>query len=116
MFSLGSWRLPAARSSARRSRSVAEAQLRILAGHTARVPELPEVENARTVIERRALGRRIVDVDDTDTWVCRPHAPGDIKDALLGRRLTAARRRGKSMWCETSGAGRSRAAGPTLGI
>ena len=30
------------------------------------MPELPEVESARTVIERAALGRRIVDVDDSD--------------------------------------------------
>ena len=40
------------------------------------MPELPEVESARAVIERAALGRRIVDVDDSDTFVCRPHAPG----------------------------------------
>jgi formamidopyrimidine-DNA glycosylase len=80
------------------------------------VPELPEVESARGVIERAALGRRIVDVDDTDTYECRPHPPGEIRAALLGRRLTGAQRRGKSMWCETSGVGRSRAPGPVLGI
>ena len=80
------------------------------------MPELPEVESARPVIERAALGRRIVDVDDSDTYVCRPHQPGEIRDALVGRRLTAAHRRGKSMWCDTSGVGRSRTAGPTLGI
>jgi formamidopyrimidine-DNA glycosylase len=80
------------------------------------VPELPEVESARSVIERAALGRRIVDVDDTDSYECRPHPPGEIRAALLGRRLTVAHRRGKSMWCETSGVGRSRSAGPTLGI
>ena len=55
-------------------------------------------------------------MDDTDTWVCRPHAPGQISAALVGRRLTGAFRRGKSMWCETSGPGRSRTPGPTLGI
>ena len=78
------------------------------------MPELPEVESARQVIERLALARPIVDVDDSDTWVCRPHAPGDIRSALVGRRLTAVNRRGKSMWCETSGLDAS--AGPTLGI
>ena len=72
-------------------------------GQTRRVPELPEVESARAVIERGALGRRIAEVDDTDTYECRPHAPGEIRAALLGRRLTAAHRRGKAMWCETSG-------------
>jgi formamidopyrimidine-DNA glycosylase len=67
------------------------------------VPELPEVESARAVIERSALDRRIDDVDDTDTWVCRPHPPGEIRTALLGQRLVTAHRRGKSMWVETSG-------------
>jgi formamidopyrimidine-DNA glycosylase len=80
------------------------------------VPELPEVESARSVIERAGLDRRIVDVDDADSYVCRPHAPGEIRAALLGRRLTVAHRRGKSMWCETSPVSRSRVAGPTLGI
>src|SRR3954452_20471492 len=74
------------------------------------MPELPEVESARTVIDRAALGRRIAEVDDSDSWVCRPHAPGEIRAALLGRELTVVHRRGKSMWCETSGDG------PTLGI
>ncbi len=67
------------------------------------MPELPEVERARAAIERSALGRRIADVDDTDTYVCRPHPPGEIKDALVGHRLTAAHRRGKTMWCATDG-------------
>ncbi len=80
------------------------------------MPELPEVESARQVIDRFALGRRIVDVDDADTYVCRPHRPGEIRGALVGRQLTSVHRRGKSMWCETSGLGRSRTPGPVLGI
>jgi formamidopyrimidine-DNA glycosylase len=80
------------------------------------MPELPEVESARAVIARVALGRRITDVDDSDRYVCRPHSPGDIRQALVGRRLTAAHRIGKSMWCDTSGIGRSRTPGPALGI
>lgn len=79
--------------------------------HNAVVPELPEVESARQVIERSALHRRIADVDDGDTYACRPHPPGQIRDALVGRELTAAHRRGKSIWCELSGEG-----APTLGI
>ena len=74
------------------------------------MPELPEVESARAVIERAGLGREIVEVDDSDTYVCRPHLPGQIRDALLGRALVAAHRRGKSMWCDTGGDG------PELGI
>jgi formamidopyrimidine-DNA glycosylase len=81
------------------------------------VPELPEVESARTVIARAALHRVITDVDDTDSYVCRPHRPGEIRAALLGRTLTAAHRRGKSMWCDTSPLpGPGGAPGPELGI
>lgn len=75
------------------------------------MPELPEVERARALIERAALGREIVRVDDADTYVCRPHGPGDIHDALLGRTLTRALRRGKAMWVETDGG-----EGPDLGL
>ena len=73
------------------------------------MPELPEAERARRAIER-VLDREIVAVDDSDTYVCRPHAPGEIADALTGRRLTAAHRRGKFMWVETSDDG------PDLGL
>ena len=72
------------------------------------MPELPEAERARQQIER-ALGREIVAVDDRDTYVCRPHAPGEIATALTGRRLTSANRRGKFLWAETDG-------GPDLGL
>src|SRR5262249_15426524 len=65
------------------------------------MPELPEVESARAVIERNGLRRRIVDVDDSDSYVCRPHAPGEIRHALLGTELVTAMRRGKSMWGQT---------------
>jgi formamidopyrimidine-DNA glycosylase len=65
------------------------------------MPELPEVESARAVIERNGLRRRIVDVDDSDTFVCRPHVPGEIRHVLLGGELIAAERQGKSMWCRT---------------
>ncbi|MEP6852881.1 MAG: DNA-formamidopyrimidine glycosylase family protein [bacterium] len=80
------------------------------------MPELPEVESARKVLATAALGRRIDDVDDSDTFECRPHSPGDIKAALVGRRLVEVHRRGKSLWCDTSGVGRSRVPGPVLGV
>ncbi len=80
------------------------------------MPELPEVETARSLIAGQALHRRIVGVDDADSFVCRPHPPGQLRDALMGRTLTAAHRRGKAMWCETSGVGRAPPEGPDLGI
>ena len=74
------------------------------------MPELPEVERARALIEARALGRRIAAVDDSDTYVCRPHQPGELADALVGRSLAEARRRGKTMWVPTGDDG------PVLGL
>jgi formamidopyrimidine-DNA glycosylase len=73
------------------------------------MPELPEAERARQQIER-ALGREIVAVDDRDAYVCRPHGPGEIEVALVGRQMTAAHRRGKFLWVETDGDG------PELGL
>ena len=73
------------------------------------MPELPEVERARALIESAALGRTVAAVDDRDTWVCRPHAPGEIADAVTGARLEAAHRRGKSMWIDLDD-------GPPLGL
>ncbi len=72
------------------------------------MPELPEVERARQTLES-ALGRRIGGVDDRDSYVCRPHAPGEIADALTGHTLVSAHRRGKFMWLETDD-------GPALGL
>ena len=69
------------------------------------------MESARAVIERAGLRRRIADVDDSDSWVCRPHGPGEIRHALLGGELITAMRQGKSMWCQTD-----LSAGVTLGI
>lgn len=68
------------------------------------MPELPEVESARAVIERKALWRPIVDVDDSDSYVSRPHPPGEIRHALLGGEFIGALRRGKSIWCPTGAA------------
>ena len=73
------------------------------------MPELPEVERARALIESRALGRRVASVDDADTWVCRPHVPGEIAGALEGATLVTANRRGKAMWLDSDDA-------PPLGV
>jgi formamidopyrimidine-DNA glycosylase len=71
------------------------------------MPELPEAERARQAIDR-VLGRAVVDVDDRDTYVCRPHAPGEIAGALAGHTLLRTHRRGKFLWVETTG--------PVLGL
>jgi formamidopyrimidine-DNA glycosylase len=73
------------------------------------MPELPEAERARLQIER-VLDREIVAVDDTDTYVSRPHAPGDIAAGLIGHKLVAAHRRGKFLWADTDNDG------PELGL
>ncbi|MGI8429801.1 MAG: Fpg/Nei family DNA glycosylase [Solirubrobacteraceae bacterium] len=72
------------------------------------MPELPEAERARQTLEA-VLGRRIARVDDRDSYVCRPHAPGEIADALIGHELVSAHRRGKFLWLDT-------ASGPSLGL
>src|ERR1700712_2847378 len=72
------------------------------------MPELPEAERARQQIEQ-ALDREIVAVDDRDSYVSRPHSPGEIASALIGHRLTKVHRRGKFIWAETDG-------GPELGL
>lgn len=72
------------------------------------MPELPEAERARQTLES-AVGRRIARVDDADTYVCRPHQPGEMADALVGHRLASAHRRGKFLWLETDD-------GPVLGL
>jgi formamidopyrimidine-DNA glycosylase len=73
------------------------------------MPELPEVERARSRIEQAALDREIARVDDADTWVCRPHSPGELDEALRGATLTEAHRQGKAMWVESD-------SGPVLGL
>src|SRR5918998_1746994 len=72
------------------------------------MPELPEAERARQAMDR-AIGRVIVAVDDRDTYVCRPHPPGEIAAALTGHSLASTHRRGKFLWAET-------AEGPVLGL
>jgi formamidopyrimidine-DNA glycosylase len=72
------------------------------------MPELPEAERARQTLES-ALGRRIAAVDDRDSYVCRPHSPGEIAAALTGHSFVSSHRRGKFLWLETDD-------GPTLGL
>ncbi len=67
------------------------------------MPELPEAERARQILEQHAVGRTVARVDDTDAFVCRPHPAGEIDGVMRGLTVTGARRRGKALWLETDG-------------
>jgi formamidopyrimidine-DNA glycosylase len=60
------------------------------------VPEILEVENARALIEARALHREIMTVHAPDAWFLkRGLTPRGARSALRGHSFTGARRRGK---------------------
>lgn len=64
------------------------------------MPELPEVEVVRLGLERGVVGRTIAAVDVHHPRAVRRHEAGaqDFADLLVGRRVEAARRRGKYLW------------------
>jgi formamidopyrimidine-DNA glycosylase len=64
------------------------------------VPELPEVETVRVGLQRWAVGRTISQVETFGDRTLRRYPPGPAEFAarLTGRRLLAARRRGKYLW------------------
>ncbi len=64
------------------------------------MPELPEVETVRAGLERFVVGRTIRDVEVRHPRSVRRHTAGsgDFTARLRGRRIEAARRRGKFLW------------------
>jgi formamidopyrimidine-DNA glycosylase len=64
------------------------------------MPELPEVEVVRAGLERHVLGARVARVDVLHPRPVRRDAggPEGFAAALAGRRIEAARRRGKYLW------------------
>ena len=64
------------------------------------MPELPEVEVVRAGLERHVLGARVTRVDVLHPRPVRRDAggPEGFAAALAGRRIEAARRRGKYLW------------------
>jgi formamidopyrimidine-DNA glycosylase len=64
------------------------------------MPELPEVEVVRVGLETGVAGRTIATVSVHHDRAVRRHVAGarDFVDLLLGRTVTAARRRGKYLW------------------
>lgn len=65
------------------------------------MPELPEVERARRLVERVAVGHRIERVRCADDRIVLVGVtPSEMARALMGRRVLASRRRGKQLWWE----------------
>ena len=63
------------------------------------MPELPEAEHTRGILERHAVGRRIVEVHaEDDTIVFDKVPPAQVRSWLEGRRVEGAHRRGKYLW------------------
>ena len=77
------------------------------------MPESVEIEYYRRWAER-AVGRTIVDVDTPDAWFLKEGLTGDVlRDAVVGRRFTEARRIGKLLLLDTSLGDEQ---GPTVGL
>lgn len=75
------------------------------------MPEGIEVEQARRLIEQRALGREIARIQAPDAWYLKRGVTAAALDAALpGHRFTAARRHGKLLLLDTD------RAGPTLAL
>ena len=66
------------------------------------MPELPEVETVRRGLDRWAVGRTISEVEVHGPRTVRRHVagPADFAARLRGRRIEAARRRGKYLWLQ----------------
>ncbi|WP_067440938.1 bifunctional DNA-formamidopyrimidine glycosylase/DNA-(apurinic or apyrimidinic site) lyase [Nocardioides jensenii] len=64
------------------------------------MPELPEVEVVRRGLDAHAVGRTITSVEVLHTRPVRrdPGGPTGFVASLTGRKITAARRRGKYLW------------------
>ncbi|WP_426561474.1 bifunctional DNA-formamidopyrimidine glycosylase/DNA-(apurinic or apyrimidinic site) lyase [Angustibacter sp. McL0619] len=69
------------------------------------MPELPEVEVVRRGVELHAVGRTLERAVVHHPRAVRRHLPGaaDLESRLAGRRLMAARRRGKYLWFDLDG-------------
>ena len=63
------------------------------------MPELPEVEHARSLLERFVVGQRIVKVRvGPDTIVCAEDCPQKIAKTFRGAIMEVPDRRGKQLW------------------
>jgi formamidopyrimidine-DNA glycosylase len=62
------------------------------------MPELPEVEVVRSGLDPAVTGATVTGVEILDQRSLRRHVGSAFADELVGRRLTAAVRRGKFLW------------------
>lgn len=81
------------------------------------MPELPEVEAYRRLVEGRALGRVVASLDAGDPWYLKGGLEETtLRSALVGRSLRRARRRGKLLLVDTGAALPGPGVGPVLGL
>lgn len=65
------------------------------------MPELPEVESVRRLLERTLEGHKIASVEAVpDKIVWGPHEPDEVVEALEGAKVKGAGRKGKFFWLE----------------
>ncbi|HRF58541.1 MAG TPA: DNA-formamidopyrimidine glycosylase family protein [Fimbriimonadaceae bacterium] len=63
------------------------------------MPELPEVETVRRLLQRALVGQKLVEVEVAPDEIVFEGAPPEaIVEALLGRTVTGAHRKGKAFW------------------
>ena len=67
------------------------------------MPELPDVEHFRRILERHGTGRQVRRVVTTDAAILRNASPETVDDAMRGARLERAERRGKWLVASTDG-------------
>lgn len=65
------------------------------------MPELPDVEHFRRVIDEHATGQRVEEVTAPDPSIVRNTTPSGLGRALNGRRLTSPERHGKWVFLAT---------------
>src|SRR3954463_10092725 len=66
------------------------------------MPELPEVETIRRQLAPVVEGRELTTLDILDPRWCLPLVPGEVREAVEGRRVERRARRGKSLVWELS--------------
>ena len=65
------------------------------------MPELPEVESVRRLLERTLKGHKVVAVEAVaDKIVWGHHEPDEVVNALIGAKVEGAGRKGKFFWLE----------------